>query len=123
MINCGFEYSPDIETADIVIFDNMFSKTKNQKTKFLEKLRKLEKIKKYGLLAAWYLTNLKNDKNRKKQNPKFNKWNFIWNLSSKNIEILWLEKIYWSYIMIIKTPEDIEYLYINYSFWSIIQQT
>ncbi len=95
MINCWFQYSSNIDNADIIIFDTCSVRQKSE-DKITGKLKEIPKDKKIRITGCMIQHNLRNAKiNKQTQNKKITwlmkTWNFLWNIQTLNPEIIGLQ--------------------------------
>lgn len=92
LTNCWFFYTPNIKEADIVIFDTCSVRQKSE-DKITGKLKEINKNQKIRITGCMIQHNIRSGKLKvwsKKLNDKFQTWNFLWAIKSKNPKILWL---------------------------------
>jgi len=88
LTNCWFSYTENINDADIVIFDTCSIKQKSE-DKITGKLKTIRPDQKIRITGCMIQHNMRSWK-LKAESWKLNVWNFMWSISTKIPEVIWL---------------------------------
>lgn len=111
--NCWLQHTDNLEEADIAIFDTCSVRQKSE-DKIFGKLKEIPKTTKIWITwcMIWHNLKVKSLKSKvETQAAKFSKWNFLKSITTKDPEILWLDKIDEDTIDVLK-----DYIYVNNSY-------